>query len=895
MAARRPLGFGKAIQGPNVAMNGFFASRVSCITLAGLVLAGSLTGCNRAHYREQADDEAGRIVIEKSNDDRWALDDFTIEMDSRSRFYDGSDPDYPPMPEDDPASHEFMHCVDGHRGWKHWHDHGDTAELENPYWQQCLGEYAEIAEDGAVKLTLNDAVRLALIHSPDYQEQLETIYLSALDVSTERFRFDVQFFGGFDLRYNHLGEERGPNGESNTVTFAPDFSAQRRFATAGQLLVGFANSTVWQFTGPNTGFTTSILNFNLVQPLLRGGGRVIALEQLTIAERGLLANLRAFQRYRQGFYTEIAVGESNVSEPQRRGGFFGGTGLTGFTGQGSGGFGGVGDATGFGRGGFGGTGGAAGGGTAGFAGGGAGQVGGFIGLLQQSQQIRNTEDSLGAQLRTLALLEANLAAGLIDIAQVDQFRQNIETERANLLQARNSLETALDTFKASTLGLPPALAVELDDSLIRPFRFLDPQITSVQDDIAAMIERFGDLPTEPTIEQIDKAFDEVTSIQPRIAAHFGVVKQDLASLDSAIAMRQQVLTPAEQRLLDADKKRLAESLADLEQRFATTGPHIAELRAGLNEQTRRRTADSIVTLLVDLSNLAAQLSLTQARARVEGIVVEPLELDSAVALEIARANRLDWMNNRAALVDTWRLIEFNANALKSDLTIGMSGDIQTLGGDNPFKFRDENGSLEARLSYDAPLTRLVERNNFRQQLIEYQQDRRQLVQFEDGVSRTLRQTLRSLKQLQVNLDIQRRALAISIRRVDQTREVLNRPVPPSVPGQPPAQLGPTAAVNLLTALSDLRNTQNNFMSVWLNYEATRMLLLRELGVMRLDENNVWIDEPLDQALRAAASDYTLPPEVPPVWLENMNPLGGGAAGQPVVPPAPAEDLEPEQP
>ena len=80
--------------------------------------------------------------------------------------------------------------------------------------------------------------------------------------------------------------------------------------------------------------------------------------------------------------------------------------------------------------------------------GGAGNVGGFIGLLQQLQEIRNTESSLSAQLRTLALLEANYEAGLIDLVQVDTFRQSIETERANLLQAQNGLQNALDNFKA---------------------------------------------------------------------------------------------------------------------------------------------------------------------------------------------------------------------------------------------------------------------------------------------------------------------------------------------------------------------------------------------------------------------------------------------------------------
>ena len=65
----------------------------------------------------------------------------------------------------------------------------------------------------------------------------------------------------------------------------------------------------------------------------------------------------------------------------------------------------------------------------------------------------------------------------------------------------------------------------------------------------------------------------------------------------------------------------------------------------------------------------------------------------------------------------------------------------------------------------------------------------------------------------MNLEIQRRAVAIAIRRVDLTRAALYAPVRPPQPGQRPAQFGPTAATNLLTALSALRNTQNNFLSV----------------------------------------------------------------------------------
>ena len=199
-------------------------------------------------------------------------------------------------------------------------------------------------------LDINSSLQMALIHSPSYQQQLETIYLSALDVSTERFRFEIQFFGGNTTRFDHLGRLAGigtglqpgarlgrrrepVSGRSNNLRTSTDVWMQKQFATAGELAVGFANSIVWTFAGPDTNATGSLLNMNLVQPLLRGAGKDIALEQLTIVERNLLANLRAFQRYRQGFYTQVAVGELGVSGPSRRGGFFGGTGLTGFTGK----------------------------------------------------------------------------------------------------------------------------------------------------------------------------------------------------------------------------------------------------------------------------------------------------------------------------------------------------------------------------------------------------------------------------------------------------------------------------------------------------------------------------------------------------------------------------------
>jgi len=496
------------------------------------------SGCHRHDYRLAADRQAYDLVKEKSTDPRWAIGKWSVYTNPCSRYYDIYDPDKPPMPPDDPASHQYMIEVDGMKGGKHWNDWGSRSMLENPKWRQELVSYARFNKKDEVVLDLDSALQLSLIHSPDYQRQLETMYLSALDVSTERFRFEVQFFGGNGTDFVHLGKSfaqgsarnrgaglggarnRAP-GETNTLATNTDAWLAKRTATAGQLLVGFANSFVWQFAGPDIDRTGSLLNFNLVQPLLRGAGRGVALEQLTIVERGLLANLRAFQRYRQGFYTRVAVGDLGVVGPQRRGGFFGGTGLTGFTGTGSGGLGGVGSATGFGRAGFSAGGfGATGGGGAGFAGGGAGVVGGFLGLLQQLQQLRNTEDSLALQVNQLAQLEAYHRAGLITLIQVDNLRQNIETERANLLQSRNAFESSLDSFKTGTMGLPPDLPISLDDSMIQQFRFLDPAITRISQRLAQLRLDVGDLPDVPSVQQLKASLGDVRGVRDALRQQF---------------------------------------------------------------------------------------------------------------------------------------------------------------------------------------------------------------------------------------------------------------------------------------------------------------------------------------------------------------------------------------
>jgi outer membrane protein TolC len=249
------------------------------------------------------------------------------------------------------------------------------------------------------------------------------------------------------------------------------------------------------------------------------------------------------------------------------------------------------------------------------------------------------------------------------------------------------------------------------------------------------------------------------------------------------------------------------------------------------------------------------------------------------------------MNNRAALVDQWRLIQFNAMSLLTGLDIVVDGDISTVGND-PTRFRSATGAMSAGVRIDPPLTRLIERNNFRQAILDYQQVRRQQIQYEDRIKLSIRQSLRQFELDQRNLETQRRAVIIAIRRVDQTRLTLSQPAPPPpLPGpdgivtaDPVAgQLGPTATLNLIYAFNDLRSSQDALTSIWINYYATRASLAQQLGVMDLTDDGLWVDKPFMLADRATEEQMPLPPQVPQEWLDHLEdvdappPLPAGVA------------------
>lgn len=861
-------------------------------------------GCSRAHYRVQANREANALIEEKANHvSRPPNTRLNIELDPRSRMYNPFDPDFQPMPLDDPASHLYMQCVDGRRGYPMWDAAGLTNTSENPGWWQ----YLPLNENGVLELNSENAVRIAMLQSPDYQQQLESLFLSALDVSSERFQFDTQFFGGAQTYYSTVGAGRTGNSSSQVgvggfSTGPRDFAMTRAFATGGNLVVGVANSIVWELSGPNSQSAVTVLDFAMLQPLLRNAGRDRVLERLTISERRLLANVRSFERYRRAFYVNITTGRNIDTTVQRSGGVFG-VGLSGFTGLGSG---------------FGGIGG--GGGNFAFAGGGVPDAGGFIGLLQNQLQIRNLEENVARLGENLLVLENTLVELLTTIPddpeaiirqrlQVSQSRSSLLSAQSALVTRRVAYQNSIDSF-LTNLGLPPYICVEIKDPALNRFELIDRELRMRREELISVrtlvgrlnvalldrseqrIDPITGLPTsrlqwddetKALVEQLRQSLQPVSQFSrslveddlPRVRQDLETLKEQLPErrrqTESLLALYREEqnsicsllgIESVDESIFDIDPvletgEELEENYAVLATRlksyqpqvdaltqsieqFLVSGPDTSD-NAEIAQEIRQRVILASQNLLAQLGDDVLSLQLVQARARVESLVLPEVEIDPAEALQIARVNRRDWANARATLVDRYRSIEFIADNLESTLDVTFSGGVQN-DLNNPFALKSNTTAMRVGLQWDAPITRLQERNTYRQSLIEYEQSKRSYYQYEDNIWRLLRSTIRQLRANRINFELGRQSVRIAAAQLELNEDIREFRDARGLSS------GPTAARDTITALSALLDSQNGLLNLYVNFEVVRRGLDLDLGTMELTPDGMWIDPgPIDPA------------------------------------------------
>lgn len=838
-------------------------------------------GCHRQFYRKQADCEAHRLLDEKAAAvARPPNTTVRIAPDRRSRYFNPFDLDFQPRPTDDPASHQYLHCVDGRQGYPLWDAAGVTNTAESPDWWQFL----PIGDDGVLTLNAENAARIALLHSPEYRDQVEELYLSALVVSTERFQFDTTFFGGAAGDFTLNGNEvplggSNPFRESFAITPFPGNPSttglNRTFATGGELVAGLANSITWELGGSNRQVASTLLDFSLVQPLLRGGGRDIVLENLTLSERRLLANVRSFERFRRSFFLNISVGRNLEGQVSLS--------LTPDIDSDLG------------------------------VGGIVGTSGGFLGLLQTQLEIRNLEENIARLNETVLTLEDTLIELLTTIPDdtesivrtrllIAQTRSSMINSQSALVFQQASYQQAVDGFLRD-LGLPPYLCVRIEDDDLDKFNLIERRLLQRRTEVSSLRSRVGSI-NVAILESGETEFDPVTDLpmtmipwsdelesslnqllddleplvrfnRELIDLDLPQVKTDVSDLAAALAERKADneslramlveeketicnllnITEIDEGLFDnAALETLGDELTvaigALENRLLGYEDRIDKLRQTIDERLLEPSGrddqkalsqlirDQIVIasqdLLSEIADDVLTLQLIQARARTEIVVLPSLEIDPADAFEIARRNRRDYANAKASLVDAYRQIEVVANDLESALDVVVSGGIQNEG-NNPFNLRGNRSTLQMGLQWDAPITRLLERNAYRTALIEYEQTKRDFYQLEDSIWELLRAEIRLLRANRLTFELGRQAVRIAAEQIQLNADIraLN-----DARGR---GAGATSARDAISALSDLLSAQNGLLGTYVDYEILRRSLDLDLGTMELTPEGLWID------------------------------------------------------
>jgi outer membrane protein TolC len=953
------------------------AVRLTLVLLLAGLFGLSVSGCTRRFYRNRADLEVADILTDKDQFPEWQIEQYHVYPDPRARFADDTNPDRPPMPPDDPASAEMAPNPQkpGHAGVRMIEGSGylelltawdnenraeaaaatkqsDASDTDASSKKESTGDKEKPEEPKVLAsgqtgdaistalspppnaprpylLKLEQCVELGLINSREYQDARENLYMTALQVSLQRFSFAAQFFA-FGQAVRQWSGTQTPTGHQNNWSLGSNVGVTKLFSTGALLLADFANQTVFNMSGFGRSLTSqSTINLDLIQPLLRGAGRAVTLEPLTLAERNLLYEIRLFARFRKEFYVSIAGGGA---------GFGGGT---------SGGGGSI-------------TGGSfqpvgvlapgtfsptAGLGSSGLVPGVpfpilitgdnpnrvnpgvsgqitlntslAAPIGGYLSTLLESEQKTLDEYSLRKLEENLRLAKAMAEGGDITELQVEQFEQQVLTRQTNLLSDQLQYWQSLDSFKLQ-LGLPTALPIELDPT---PFRPLNQQFQRYED----LFNQFVDASEKPNalstadasrvrgelrriftnsalvrgtrfrnqIEARWSAWEKLTvdGIQKRLEQTGEERRKLLATRDELLA-KGQTLTPAqEQRLAELS---FEIGLGTLERQLRQYEAQPWKKVANPDAQTRQQQLEFryVVAVFIDVLIEPRNERLEQlrgtwpdlARLCVNGVDLLKSNLDEsqAAVVQAALTNRLDLMNVKANLVDAWRQVAIFANALLGTLSVQYHMNTSTpFGLAEPLAFNAHRTQQQLILNTQLPLVRIQERNAYRACLINFQRARRILQGAEDRLASDTRNEARQLRQLAENYKIQQRQVELGYLAVENSLDTFKAP---SQPGVAATAANAAALTNqLIQAQNSLYQAQFTMTTIWINYLNTRLQLYRDMELMPLDNRGVWIDDIATRECPGGAAGGNADRDLP--CGTGPNP-GGSQRPQPETLPAP---------
>jgi len=671
-----------------------------------LLAACLLTGCSRARYRNWADRESYPIVAERILQPQYDIGRTQVEPDPASRLFDPFDPDHPPKPPDDPAAGVFMAQPGGMRGARNWDKDGVTDQIEPEGWEIAL----ERDENGVVHLTQDKAVEVALLNSRENQTAIEDVYLAALALTLNRFEFALQWFGSNSTAFTHFGSGGAPT-ETNTLTSNSSLGFTRNCAAGGQLLVDFANSLVFEYTNGSKKWGSN-LTFQFLQPLLRGAGRKVRLENLTQQERNVLYSVRTFARFRKQFWAGVAIegngyldlllaiqtlrnNQENLKRQEETFRLYNETFLAGRSSP-----------------------------------------------LERDQSFQGV---LGARLSVITA-EISLQNAL------DTYKLKLGIPPRIPVELDASLLEALVLTDADL----EALRVEVETFQRQRFAELDAPST-----ILELKEHF---------QTLRKLSERLPPLIQRAEAGLADWKRELD--EAPVEDMDRDLIEQTRRTYGDLNKQIPEITADLKRVQDAIDRHRADETETKPDKVWETLIGDINVVMVQLDAIIS----IQAQTRVYRIRLPAIQLTEEQSLDFAKTNRLDLQNQLGLVTDSWRKVWVAANALRGSLNINATANVATdPSHPHPLDFASNASLYSIGFQFDGPLNRLAERNAYRASLINFQRAKRSYMALSDTIEQQIRRDLRQLRQTRVNFELFRQSLLVATRQVESARLSLINP------------------------------------------------------------------------------------------------------------------------
>jgi outer membrane protein TolC len=677
-----------------------------CARLTLLLLL--LAGCTRAQYRQSADSETYCIIDERIVDPTYEVGRTELEPAPYSRLADSYDPDFPPKPPDDPAAAEWMASPGYMRGARDWGRDGCVDSIEPLGWEESLAP----DESGKVRLNQDAAVDIALLNSREYQTTLEDLYLTALTLTLNRFEFDLQWFGRDSLGFTHSGASSLPN-ERNTLSNNAILGFSRNFATGGQLLASFANSLVFEYTGANTKQVQSNIVLSLIQPLLRGAGRRVRLENLTQQERNVLYAVRDFARFRKQFWASVSTQSGGyldlllAMQTYRNAQVNLATQLENY------------------------------------------RLYNELFIGGRASAVERDQIFQGYQAAQLGVIQAETSLQI----QLDQFKLRLGVPPRLPIELDDSL---LNSF-------------ELEDERLGKLR---EKMAAFQ---AARMAELNTLPTpaeyQAHFETVMGFLDDLEASLEIALVDFRKWKTRFdAEQETEETKDRRQLTALSIETIEKLVPQIHTALEKLPEDLLR---HQLEAATAASRDSFDVLATDVNNLIYQVD---AMLSI-QTQSRIQLIELPLVRLDMAEGVAIAKAQRLDLQNQLAFATDAWRKVSVAANALRGGLNVVAGANIGTEPGSlNPLNFSAQASQYTLGLEVDGPLNRMAERNNYRASLITYQRAKRAYMGLSDNIEFAIRTDLRTLNQLELSFEISRQQLLAAARQLESARLTLLGPV-----------------------------------------------------------------------------------------------------------------------